>query len=93
MAILNERLGFGLYERFRKDTLPRFVQWKQMGQGTYVMGLEPGNCLPDGRDVARAKGQLRILQPGETVDLDLELGVLDGPEAMAAFRARLEHLR
>ena len=92
VAILNERLGFGVYERFRKDTLPRFVQWKQMGQGTYVMGLEPGNCLPDGRDVERAKGQLRILQPGETVDLELELGVLDGPEAIRAFRAGLARL-
>ena len=29
------------------------------------MGLEPGNCLPDGRNVMREKGILEILKPDE----------------------------
>lgn len=29
------------------------------------LGLEPGNCNPDGRDVMRKNGTLRFLSPGE----------------------------
>lgn len=36
-----------------------------MGEYDYVMGLEPGNCLPDGRNVMREKGILETLKPGE----------------------------
>jgi hypothetical protein len=93
VAILNERLGFGVYERIRKDTLPRFVQWKQMGQGAYVMGLEPGNCLPDGRKVERERGNLRYLAGQEALDMELEIGVLDGTEDLARFRAKMGGLR
>lgn len=50
---------------FSSDTLDCFTQWKMMGEGEYVMGLEPGNCYPDGRDVMREKGILKFLKPGE----------------------------
>jgi hypothetical protein len=92
VALLNDRLGFGVYERFRKDTLPRFVQWKQMGQGAYVMGLEPGNCLPDGRDVERERGHLVFLEGQSAMDTDLELGVLDGPAELEQFRTSMQRL-
>ena len=36
-----------------------------MGEYDYVLGLEPGNCLPDGRDVMREKGYLQFLNPGK----------------------------
>lgn len=45
--------------------MPFFTQWKMMGKGEYVLGLEPGNCTPDGRDVMRKNGTLKCLQPGE----------------------------
>ena len=35
-----------------------------MGEYEYVMGLEPGNCLPDGRNMMREKGILEFLAPG-----------------------------
>lgn len=48
------------------DELPCFTQWKMMGEYEYVMGIEPGNCLPDGRAAMREKGILEFLKPGET---------------------------
>lgn len=36
-----------------------------MGCGEYVMGLEPGNCNPDGRDVMRKNGTLETLKEGQ----------------------------
>lgn len=50
---------------FDTAELPCFVQWKMMGEHDYVLGLEPGNCLPDGRDVMRQKGMLEFLKPDE----------------------------
>lgn len=49
---------------FDTKELPYFTEWKMMGEHDYVLGLEPGNCLPDGRDVMREKGILEFLQPG-----------------------------
>ena len=37
-----------------------------MGKTDYVLGLEPGNCTPDGRDVLRRNGTLKFLQPDES---------------------------
>ena len=48
-----------------------------MGEGEYVVGLEPGNCNPDGRDVMREKGVLKFLKPGETAVNTLEFKFLD----------------
>ena len=50
---------------FDTAELPCFVQWKMMGEHDYVLGLGPGNCLPDGRDVMRQKGMLEFLKPDE----------------------------
>ena len=36
-----------------------------MGVRDYVLGLECGNCYPDGRDVMRRTGMLKFLKPGE----------------------------
>ena len=36
-----------------------------MGEYDYVLGLEPGNCYPDGRNVMREKGMLEFLEPQE----------------------------
>jgi hypothetical protein len=45
--------------------LPYFTEWKMIGKRDYVLGLEPGNCTPDGRDVLRKNGTLKFLQPEE----------------------------
>ena len=37
-----------------------------MGEYEYVLGIEPGNAYPDGRDVMREKGMLKFIAPGET---------------------------
>lgn len=51
---------------FDAKELDGFVEWKMMGVRDYVLGLECGNCYPDGRDVMRKSGMLKFLQPGET---------------------------
>jgi hypothetical protein len=40
-AVVNRRLGFGAFLRWRAAELPVLAQWKMMGAGEYVCGLEP----------------------------------------------------
>ncbi|MEA3346163.1 MAG: DUF4432 family protein, partial [Chloroflexota bacterium] len=71
---------------YRKAELPHFTEWKQMGDGDYVVGMEPANCLVEGRDVDRAAGRLQFLEPGEGREVHLEIGVLTSAGEMEAFR-------
>lgn len=66
VSLFNEDIGKGLKICYDADVLPCFTQWKMMGEYDYALGLEPGNCLPTGRDDMRAKGMLEFLEPGET---------------------------
>lgn len=63
--IYQPKLGIGLEITFDAEELDGFVEWKMMGVRDYVLGLECGNCYPDGRDVMRKTGMLKFLQPGE----------------------------
>lgn len=60
------KYGIGLRMEYDTENLPYFTEWKMMGKKMYVMGLEPGNCHPDGRAKMRADGTLQFLAPEET---------------------------
>ena len=64
-------LGKGLTIRFDAASLDGFVEWKMMGVRDYVLGLECGNCYPDGRDVMRRTGMLKFLEPGESKEYEV----------------------
>ena len=65
VSIFNNKIKKALTMSYDTKELPCFTQWKMMGEYDYVMGLEPGNCYPDGRDVMREKGILEFLKSGE----------------------------
>jgi hypothetical protein len=65
--------GLGLTLRYAKDQYPYLVEWKMMQAGTYVVGLEPSNCLVEGRAAERASGRLQFLQPGEARHYAIEV--------------------
>jgi len=81
--------GLGIYLRYRKAELPCFTQWKMTCAGTYVTGFEPANCLVEGRDKDRARGILQFLEPGESREYLLEIGVLDGNEEIDRYIAQI----
>jgi len=78
VGIANKGLmeGMAFYVRYDKESLPFFTEWKMMGEGVYVVGLEPGNCHVQGRAKEREMGTLEILEPGEEKVVELEMGVL-----------------
>ena len=63
--IYNHGIGLGLAISFDPKNLNSFCQWKMPGAHDYVLGLEPGNCTPDGRVAMREQGRLQMLNPGE----------------------------
>ena len=65
VSIFNPDIDCGVVMTYAKEALPFFTEWKMMGKNDYVLGLEPGNCTPDGRDVLRKNGTLRFLSPDE----------------------------
>ncbi len=89
VAVVNRRLGLGAYEVFNQAQLPHHFIWRMLGEGTYAVGIEPSTNRTAGRLDARERGELIELDPGETRAYDLELGALDGGEAIDAFAARV----
>ncbi len=78
VQVLNPQLKLGLRLRYHTGNLPYLNEWKMMGEGLYVLSVEPLNCnhLP-GRAAMRAQKTLPELQPGEIRKYRLELEVLE----------------
>jgi hypothetical protein len=93
VGIVNRRLGLGVYEVYRQDQLPFHFMWRMLGEGTYVVGIEPCTNRTAGRLDARARGELIELDPGERRVYELELGALDGAAAIEAFARRVDALK
>jgi hypothetical protein len=92
VAVVNRRLGLGTYEVFRRDQLPHHFVWWMLGEGTYVVGIEPCTNRVAGRLDARARGELIQLDAGESRSYELELGALVGDAEIAEFAARVGEL-
>ncbi len=88
-AIINRRLGLGVYQLFDTHQLPAFMVWRMMGEGTYAVALEPGTNRARPRRDLHADGEIIELAPGESRTYDLELGALPGREAIERFAARV----
>jgi len=89
-GIVNEHfdggIGLGVALKFRKDQLNRLIEWKMTGEGEYVVGLEPANCLVLGRDKEREWGTLQQLAPGETRHTRVEVEVLTSRDEIERFK-------
>jgi hypothetical protein len=78
----NPSLGLGLRWTYDRDSLPHLFQWKMMGQGMYVLGIEPGNSSGiEGRATARQRDDLPYLAPGESRSYTLDVEVIEYPDA------------
>ncbi len=73
----NNTLKKGVKVSWKKDQLPLFTEWKMMGKGDYVLGLEPGTTLPIGRKKMRDQGQAEFLESSETKEVSLKIQFLN----------------
>jgi len=92
VGLVNRRLELGFYTVYGHQELPHPFVWRMLGEGTYVVALEPSTNRVAGRLDARARGGLIELGPGEKRAYDLELGALDGEDETERFAARVRSL-
>ena len=92
VALVNPRLGIGVYQVFRMDQLPHHTVWRMMGEDTYALAMEPSTNRDAGRWDARKRGELLSLEPGQIRNYDLEIGALDGSAAIDEFTRRVDSI-
>jgi hypothetical protein len=67
VTLRNKKLATAVSINFNINQLPYITQWKMLGYGEYVLGIEPCNVLCKSRKVLREENALPILQPGESI--------------------------
>lgn len=78
VSIFNPDINKGLSICYDASVLKYFTEWKMMGEHEYVLGLEPGNCLPDGRNAMRENGMLETLQTDERRNYSIKFEFTEG---------------
>jgi hypothetical protein len=92
VVVVTLKRGIGAYEIFNLNQLPFHFVWRMLGEGSYVVGIEPSTNRTAGRMDARERGELIILEPGDTRSYDLELGALVGSGEIDGFVGRVTAL-
>jgi hypothetical protein len=94
IALVNEEFnngnGFGIWLKFSSASLQYLNEWKQMGFGEYVCGLEPANCKTYGRKTSREKNELKFLEPGESEEFHIEVDILENNEEIKKAKAAIK---
>ena len=83
-GIFNPDIKRGVVLSYDKSELPKFTEWQMFGNTEYVLGLEPGNCTPDGRDVLRKNGTLQFIEAGESKKTAVKFSFTDDEQGFEA---------
>lgn len=81
VGIYNGDINKGLVMAYEKSALPCFTEWKMMGKTDYVLGLEPGNCNPNGYVETKKNNSLKVLKPDEKENFSLEFTFIETKKA------------
>ncbi|HCR82159.1 MAG TPA: DUF4432 domain-containing protein [Lachnospiraceae bacterium] len=84
-AIFNRKLNLGVYVKFDREAFTNFSEWKMMGEGEYVVGMEPATARPEGRKKARENGELIMLKPEEKKVYTFEIGVFEDEKSLGGI--------
>src|SRR5690606_4170686 len=79
--LLNPALGaggFGIRLDYDRAALPCLIEWQCLQSGLYVLGIEPSTNHVLGRKFAEERGELMVLEHGESRHYRTRLSVLDG---------------
>jgi hypothetical protein len=77
VSLQNKKQGLALSVNFNINQLPYLIQWKMMGAGEYVLGLEPSNVPLKNRKELKEGNTLPYLQPGESTTNQVEVVLYD----------------
>ena len=88
VAVFNDDLKLGVAINIDLKTLDHFVEWKMMGAGDYVLGLEPCNSTIDGIQDAIDNGTMKFLEPQESVEYNLTFEILESREEFEIIKRK-----
>lgn len=91
-AVVNRKLGLGVRLDFDVSLFPYFMEWKSMGAGDYVVGLEPSNSSVHGRGWHERRGDLHTIARQASERKFLTFTVIEGEVAIDALIARRDAL-
>lgn len=77
VSLQNKNLGVSMAIRFGTAQLPYLTEWKMMGMGEYVLGLEPCNVPARNRVALKEDNMLPYLKAGESVINNIEVQLTD----------------
>jgi len=77
VTLVNRKIGIAVTINSNAGQLPWLTEWKMMGMGEYVLGLEPCNVPAKNRVALKNDNMLPRLQPGETVVNRIEVVLTD----------------
>ncbi len=81
-TLKNPDLKLSATVSFLGDELPYLIEWKQVGEQEYVVGLEPATYPPDGRAKARERNELLYLAPNKCKVHNITLSFQSGESAL-----------
>ena len=84
--------GFGAYVGYSRNELPYFVEWKMMGQGTYVVGWSHPTASWAGAIRSALRARTPIPRAGECREYRLEIGVSRRCSRIRAFEGQVQAL-
>lgn len=80
--------GIGLAIRYRLGVLNHLWQWRMMGEGMYLTGIEPSNCGILGRNNNSNVGT--VLRPTESIETRIEIIAFDSKEQVKILSQTLD---
>jgi hypothetical protein len=89
VAVVNDRLGFGLLVETSKAEFPAQYEWQNFQAGQYAIGIEPSTNHVFGKPFAKQRGELIWLEHGEERTYTTSFTALDGAPAIAEAEARI----
>ena len=92
-ALINDAQELAVYLKYNIKELPCLAEWKVLRDAEYVLAFEPGNCHAIGREEQIRRGAQEMLAPMQTRYAHYEIGIADGPEAIAALETEIESRR
>lgn len=92
VALINSKLEIGFSLHFNKRQFSHYTHWKQMGEGEYVLGMEPCNCYVGGRLDPRNKGVLTNILPFEKKHFEVTVDLHSGIEQLQALENSIDNI-
>lgn len=90
--VINHNRNVALRLEFTQRFLPYFMEWKSIGSGDYVLGLEPSNSIVYGKQYNIEHNLVHYLEPFQKETNRLVFSVLEGDEQIIAARKEIESL-